>query len=72
MFPMLFGVVGVDENVVQVDKNANVKEVREDVIHEALERSRRVRESKGHNHPFEGAVTSAEGGFPFISFVDLD
>ena len=37
MFSVLFHVVRVDEDVIQVYKNAYIKHVREDVIHEALE-----------------------------------
>ena len=36
MFMVLFHVVQVDEDVIQVDKDAYIKHVREDVIHEVV------------------------------------
>ena len=36
MFTVLFHVVQIDEDVIQVDKDAYIKHVRVDVIHEAL------------------------------------
>ena len=35
--PVLRDIVGVDEDVIQVDHYAHIQEVREHIIHEALE-----------------------------------
>ena len=53
MFDMLFRVLGVDEDVVEVDDHEHVKEVGEDVIHEVLESGRCICEPKGHHTPLE-------------------
>jgi len=37
--PVLRDIIGVDQDVVQVDYYAHIKEVREYVVHEALEDS---------------------------------
>ena len=62
----------MDENVIQIYEDAYVKHVRKDVIHEALKSCRCISQTKGHNTPFEGAVLGAKGGFPFVTFSDLD
>ena len=64
--------VQVDENVVEVHQYTNIEQVAEDVIHEALESSGCVGESKRHYMPFEGAVASPESRFPFITLLDSD
>ena len=49
-----------------------IKQVAEDVIHEALKGSGCVCKSKGHDAPFKGAVAGAESCFPFVTLVDMD
>ena len=46
-------IFGINEDIVEVDDDANVEEVAENVIHEALESSRGVRKSERHNKPFK-------------------
>ena len=53
MFDMLFRVLGVDEDVVEVDNHEHVEEVREDVVHEVLESGGCICEPKGHHTPLE-------------------
>src|SRR3984893_16370784 len=53
MFDMLFQILGVNKDVVQIHHNIGVKEVRENVIHEVLECGRGICEPKGHHTPFE-------------------
>ncbi|KXN87128.1 hypothetical protein AN958_09171 [Leucoagaricus sp. SymC.cos] len=72
MFAVFSGVVRVDEDVVQIDRNADIKEVAEDVIHEMLESGRCVSKTEGHNQPFKGAVASLKSSFPLIAFGDAD
>ena len=64
--------VQVDEDVIQVDKEAYIKHVGEVVIYEALKGCWCISQTEGHNTPFKGAVAGAEGGFPFITFMDLN
>ena len=53
MLNMLFWILRVNEDVVEIHHNIGVKEVREDVIHEVLEHGGHVREPKGHHAPFK-------------------
>ena len=72
VFSMLGGVVRIYKNVIQVDDNVHIQEVAENVVHVALKSSRSVGETEGHDQPFKGAITSSEGGFPFITFGDTN
>ncbi len=68
MFPVLRGIVGINEDVIKVYSYGNVKHVSKNVIYEALECHRSIGESKRHDMPFKGAITGPEGCFPFITF----
>ncbi len=68
MLSVFCGVIGIDEDVVEVYDYGNVKHVSKNVIHKALECRKSVGEPKRHDTPFEGAVTGPEGCFPFITF----
>ena len=72
MGAVFVGVVGVDEDVVEVNYHADIDEIGEYVVHEPLESSGGVRETERHDAPFEGAISCAEGGFPFVSGCDAD
>ena len=49
MFMVKFFVVGIDENVIKIDDHANIKYLREDVIHESLKSGWSVGESERHD-----------------------
>jgi hypothetical protein len=53
MLTMLRWAIGVDEDVVQVDEDANIEEVAKNVVHETLKRGRRIGETFGHYQPFK-------------------
>lgn len=72
MFAVIIGVVGVDEDVVQVDDHCDVKKIGEDVVHEMLKCRRGISKSERHYTPFERAVFGSESGLPFISGGDAD
>ena len=72
MASVFFFGVGVDEYVVEVHQYTNIKQVAEDVIHEALESGGCVGESKRHNMSFKGAIVSPESCLPFIALSDSD
>ena len=72
MFNMLLRVLGVDEDVVEVDDHEQVEEVGEDVVHETLECGRCVGEPERHHTPFERSVAGAERGLPFVTLGDTD
>jgi hypothetical protein len=70
--PVLFMVIGVNEDVVQVYKDADIEQVHEDVIHKSLKSSWSIGKSERHDTPFEGAVSGSERCFPFVTFSDMD
>ncbi|KAF8623746.1 hypothetical protein AX17_007300, partial [Amanita inopinata Kibby_2008] len=39
---MICGVIGVDEDVVQIDDDADVEHIAEDIVHEVLERPKGI------------------------------
>ena len=53
MFNVLFQILGVNEDVVEINHNVGIKEVRKNVIHEVLEHGRHICEPKGHHAPFK-------------------
>src|SRR5271155_5793799 len=65
-------IVGENEDIVEVDNYINIKQVAENVVHKSLEGSRCISETKRHNKPLERTVTSAEGGFPLVTFGNTD
>ena len=71
MLVMLFHVVRIDEDIIQIDEDTYIEHIGEDVIHEGLKSCQCISQTKGHNTPFERAVVGVEGGFPFITFMDL-
>lgn len=53
MFGVLFEIFGVNENIVQVDKNKMIDEVFQDVISKCLEESRSICKPKRHYQVFK-------------------
>ena len=49
MVTMEFWIVGVDEDIIQVDNNTDIEHVGEDIVHESLKSGRSIRESKRHD-----------------------
>ena len=49
MFTMEFQIVGVDEDIIQVDNNSDIKHVGEDIVHKSLKSGRSIGKSKRHN-----------------------
>ena len=72
MLPVLLRIIGVDEDIVQVDDNRLIEQVLEDVVHETLESSRCVSKTFGDNQPFKRAITSPESCFPLVSLRNPD
>jgi len=69
---MEIGIVGVDEDVVQVSKDTNIKEVAKNVLHESLEGGWKISKSERQNTSFKGTIAGLECDFPFITFTDSD
>ncbi len=63
-------VLCVDEDVIEVHYDKNVKLLCQDLVDVTLKRSRRVDQSKRHDLIFEVTIAGPEGRFPFIAFPD--
>ena len=53
MHPVVLLAIGVHQDIIEIHNDVDVNHVCEDVVHEALESSRCVGESKRHNHPLK-------------------
>jgi hypothetical protein len=49
MFVMEFRIVGVDEDIIQVDNNTDIEHVREDIVHKSLKSGRSIGASERHD-----------------------
>ena len=72
MVSVFFLRVGVDEYVIKVHQYTNIEQVAKDIIHEVLESSGCIGESRRHYVPFEGAIASPESCLPFVALSDSD
>ena len=68
MFLVRGKVGGVDENVVEVNDDADINHIGKGVVHETLECCGGVRQPEWHDEPFEGTITCMEGCLQFVSF----
>jgi hypothetical protein len=62
------GILGVDEDVVEVDDDVDVEKVTEDILHESLESRRGVAEAERHDQHLEEPISGPEGSLPFVAF----
>ena len=69
---MFISILREDKDIVDLHPYKDPQVVSKDIIHDALERRRRITEAKGHNNPLEGAYLCVEGGFLDIFIVDSD
>jgi len=72
VFLVLSWIPGEDEDVIEVDKDIDVEDVTEDVVHEVLEGGWSIGEAKGHDEAFEVTIACPEGCFPFIARFDTE
>src|SRR5882672_10735518 len=69
----VFGnVVGIDEDVIQIDDDYDINHIHEDVIHELLKSCWCISKPFRHYQPLEGTISGSEGSLPFISMCNLD
>ena len=67
MLFVLRKVVGIDQDVVQIDNDIDVYHIRENVIHESLKSCGSISKAFWHYQPLERSVSSPESCFPFVS-----
>lgn len=61
---------GLDENIIEVYDNEDVKLFCQNLVNIALEGGRCIGQSKRYHLVFEVAIASPRGHFPFIAFFD--
>jgi len=65
-------IVGVDEDVVQIDDDCDVDHVCKNIVHEFLKGCGCIGKPFRHYQPLKRAILGSECSFPFISGCDLD
>ena len=63
-------ILDVDENIIQIHNDKDIKLFREDLIDIALEYCRSVGQSKRHHLIFEVAISGSESSLLLISFAN--
>src|SRR5467141_218764 len=69
---VLGNVVGINEDVVQIDDDYDVNHIREDGIHESLKSCWCISKPFRNYQPLEGTITGSEGSLPFVSRCNPD
>ena len=72
MFLMGLEVLGVYQDVIQIDDNTDIEEIHKDTIDESLKGCGSIYQAEGHEIPLEGTIPHVEHGFPFITFCNAD
>ena len=72
IFLMGLKVLGVYQDVIQIDDNTDIKEIHEDTIDESLKSCRGISQAERHDIPFEGPISRVEHSLPFITFCNAD
>ncbi|KIK76261.1 hypothetical protein PAXRUDRAFT_170434 [Paxillus rubicundulus Ve08.2h10] len=65
-------ILGVDEDVIQIDYDTNIEHISKDGIDELLKSCQSIGQTKQHYKPLIGGIMGVEGSLPFISGCDSD
>jgi hypothetical protein len=63
-------IFGIDEYIIKIDNNTNIKEITENIIHKMLKSCGSIGKSKWHDKPLKWAIVSMESGLPFFTVSD--
>jgi hypothetical protein len=72
VFPVLRRVIGIDQDVVDIDNDANIKNIAENVIHETLKNCGTVGKTERYELPLKRTISGPKGGLPFVAFRNSD
>ena len=61
-------VVGIDQDVIQIDNDIDVYHICKNVVHESLKSCGSISKAFWNYQPLERSVLSMESSFPFVSF----
>ena len=65
---VLHEVIGIDQDVVQIDNDIDIYHICKNVVHESMKSCRSVSKAFWHYQPLERSIWSPESSFPFVSF----
>jgi len=65
-------IVGIDQNIIEINYHTDIEEVEKDIIHKVLESSGSIIKTKKHNRLFKGSVVSTKSSLPFVTFSTVD
>ena len=65
----LVGIFGIDQNVIQIYYNKNIKLFSKNLVDIALKTGRSIEKSESHNLVLEVAVLDTKDRFLFITFL---
>jgi hypothetical protein len=71
MFPMFFNTFGEDQNIINIH-NSEIRKWVEDIIHDVLEFTRGILQTKRHNIPLIMSKWSGKSSFVPILITYLD
>ena len=69
---MLLGILRVNEDIIQIHQYKVIEVLSENVIHEPLECCWGIAQAKRHHSVLEVSKLGSEGGFVFVTFLDVD
>ena len=69
---MVFRVVRVDEDIVEVDNNTLIEYVPEHIVYKSLKSNRSISKTFKDNQPLKRAVAHAESSFPLVALRDAE
>jgi hypothetical protein len=72
MASMIFSSLQIDKNIINEDNHKDIKFLHEDTIHQIHEVSLCIGEAEGHDGEFIETISSREGRFWNIFFVNLN
>jgi hypothetical protein len=68
VFPVLKQVIRINEDVVDIDNEANIEHIAENVIHETLKNHGTIGKTARHDLPLKRTISGLKGGLPLITF----
>jgi len=67
MLDMISYIVGIDQDIIKIYYYTDIKDIEKDVIYKVL-----ISKTKGYERLFKGSIASAEYGFLFIAFNNVN
>jgi hypothetical protein len=69
---MLRQVIRINQDVVDIDNDANIEHITKNDIHETLKNCGTVGKTERHDLPLKQTILGSKGGLPFVVFRNSD